>query len=105
MQKVLVTQGDQYNILLKLEANGQLMSLENIKLIEFTIANNSKTYPDTVQYDGENGVFLFPVTQEETFAFEEVESLQVRIKYNDNSVVRTNIVKFNVRDSLSKTIL
>ena len=105
MQKVLVTQGDQYNILLKLEVNGQLMSLENIKLIEFTIANNSKTYPDTVQYDGENGVFLVPVTQEETFAFEEVESLQVRIKYNDNSIVGTNIVKFNVRDSLSKTIL
>ena len=50
-------------------------------------------------------MFLFPVTQEETFAFEEVESLQVRIKYNDNSVVGTNIVKFNVRDSLSKTIL
>lgn len=100
-----VTQGDQYNILLRLDANGEPIPLDKVSLIEFTVGTLSKLYPTEVQYDGEQQQFLFPVTQEETFLFNDREMVQARIKYTNGDVIGTPQNQFPVRDSLSKNII
>lgn len=98
-------QGDQYNIIFKIEVCENPMNMENIELIEFTIGSISKNYPLEVEYDKENKTFLFPVTQEETFAFNGWENYQARIKYINGDVYGSPINRININKTLSRNII
>ena len=50
-------------------------------------------------------VFYFPVTQEETFKFDQYENYQARIKYLDGNVYGTPVNRINVNETLSRNII
>ena len=100
-----IRQGDQYNIVLKIEVNGNPINMENIELIEFTVGNLSKKWPLEVIFNETDKEFYFPVSQDETFQFENYEQYQVRIKYSDNTVVGSPINKISINDCLSRNII
>ena len=102
---MVIRQGDQYNIVLKIEVNGNPINMENIELIEFTIGTLSKNWPLEVKYNEVDKEFYFPVIQEETFKMNNIEKYQVRIKYNDSTVVGSPINKIDINASLSKNII
>lgn len=98
-------QGDQYSFILKMEVGGNPLDLEGIELIEFTIGSLSKKWPLEVTYDQDKKVFYFPVTQEETFEFDQYEHYQARIKYIDGNVYGTPVNKININETLSRNII
>ena len=98
-------QGDQYSFIFKIEQCEKPIELEGIVLIEFTIGELSKQWPTEVKYDEEQQVFLYPVTQEETFAMDDWEPYQVRIKYASGNVYASPISKIFVKNTLSKNII
>lgn len=69
-------QGDQYSFILKMEVGGNPIDIEGIELIEFTIGSLSKNWPLQVTYDKDKKLFYFPVTQEETFKFDQYEHIK-----------------------------
>lgn len=98
-------QGDQYSFIFKIEQCEVPLDLEGVNLIEFTVGTLSKQWPTTVTYDEEQKVFLFPVTQQETFAMGDYEEYQVRIKYSSGNVYASPINKIYVKNTLSKNII
>lgn len=98
-------QGDEYSFCFKLEVDGNTMNLEDVELIEFTIGDLSKSWPLQINYDEENKVFLFPVTQEETFMFNTIEKYQARIKYINGNVYGTPVNRINVNKTLSRNVI
>lgn len=100
-----VRKGDQYNIVLKIEQGGNALDLTHVELIEFVIANMTKIYPQDVKYDEETKQFLFPVSQQETFELPQKAEYQVRIKFDDNTVIGSPINSIIVGNVLSKNIL
>lgn len=98
-------QGDQYSFVFKIETNGVPMDMTDVELIEFTVGKLSKNWPLQVNYDKDAAVFLFPVTEEETFKFKEYEKYQARIKYINGNVYGTPVNKINVNETLSRNII
>lgn len=98
-------QGDQYSFTFKIEQCEKPLDLEGIVLIEFTIGTLSKQWPTQVFYDEASKEFLFPVTQEETFAMANYEEYQVRIKYASGVVYASPVNKIYVKNTLSKNII
>ena len=98
-------QGDQYSFIFKIEQCEAPLDLEGVVLIEFTVGTLSKQWPTVVTYDEEQKVVLFPVTQEETFAMEDYEQYQVRIKYASGNIYASPINKIYIKGSLSKKII
>ena len=76
-----IMQGDQYAIAFRGTQDGEALDLSRIELIEFVVGPLRKTYPGEVTAD-DDGLFLFPLSQEETFAFKtSMLSGQVRVKF------------------------
>lgn len=76
-----IMQGDQYAIQFRGTKDGKALDLSEIEEIEFVVGPLRKLYPGEVTVDDE-GLFLFPLTQEETFAFKSsMLSGQVRVKF------------------------
>lgn len=62
-------QGDAYSLPIVLRQGELLITPEMVLRLEITIGTLTRTYPGVVRYDEENGQWLFPLTQEQTFAF------------------------------------
>lgn len=102
-----IMQGDQYAIVFTGTRDGAPLDLGQIELIEFTVGKLRKVYPGEVTTD-EDGNFLFPLTQEETFGFKNAQqSVQIRVKFAgaDPVVIGTSIEGVRVSDSISKVVL
>lgn len=102
-----IMQGDQYAIVFTGTQDGKPLDLSAVELIEFIVGGLRKVYPDEVTTD-EDGNFLFPLTQKETFAFKSaVQSIQVRVKFagTDEVVIGTSAESIRVRDAISKVVL
>ena len=70
---VTIKRGDAYTIPIGLTADGDAIAIEDVERVRFAFASPgreplAKEYPGEVTYDSEDGTFLFPVTQEETYA-------------------------------------
>lgn len=107
-----IKQGDAYAIPVSLRLDDEVVtedSLDLIETVEFMISEEiRKVYPDDVSFDAENNVFLVPVTQEETFALEEGETIKVdlRVEFIDGDVIGTKTMeKIKVVDALSEVTL
>ena len=103
-----IMQGDQYAIPFVGKLNGEPLDLTQIEQIEFVVGKLRKVYPGEVTAD-DDGTFLFPLTQEETFAFRSAMlSGQVRVKFKGVTapeVIGLPTGFIRVLESISKEVL
>ena len=87
-------QGDAFVLPVKIRVNGADVPVEDVERAEFTVGEVRKTYPEEASFDEENGRFLVPLTQEDTFSLPEDEGLRfdVRVKFRGGAVIGTQKV-------------
>lgn len=88
-----------------IKADGQLIDIEQVDLVEFSFGSLVKYYPtdENVRYD--NGSFFVRLTQEETQNFENSVTVQVRVKFSNSDIPLSNKKVMPVNSSLSKAVL
>lgn len=88
-----------------IKADGQLIDIEQVDLVEFSFGRLVKYYPtdENVRYD--NGSFFVRLTQEETQNFENSVTVQVRVKFSNSDIPLSNKKVMPVNSSLSKAVL
>lgn len=104
---LIIMQGDQYAIPIIGKQNGKPLDMDTIDEVEFVIGKMRKLYPGEVVLD-EGGTFLFPLTQQETFAMQRSsQHVQIRVKFNGDPpvVVGVDVGDIYVADSISKVVL
>lgn len=102
-----IMQGDQYAIVFTGSQDGKPLDMTTIDEIEFTVDRLRKTYPGDVTQDAD-GNFLFPLTQEETFAIQRSsQHVQIRVKFKGDPpvVVGVDVGRISVDESISKEVL
>ena len=103
-----IMQGDQYAIVFTGSQDGKPLDMATIDEIEFTVDRLRKTYPGDVTQDAD-GNFLFPLTQEETFAIQRSsQHVQIRVKFKGGAtptVIGVDVGDISVTDSISKVVL
>lgn len=106
MGNITIMQGDQYSIPFAGTENGEPLDTSNIEEIEFCVGDIRKCWPREVTR-AENGDFLFPLTQQETFKMYRTQQTQVRVKYVDGSVtvIGSGAGAIDVKPSNSKVVL
>ena len=105
--KHVIMQGDNLFLAFNVTINDEPLDIETIDTIEFVVGELTKYYrtDGEVIYDEDSGVFLFPLSQEETFNFHGSQKIQVRIKTTDGHVIGKVIGNIDVVYSLSKEVL
>ena len=98
-------QGDQCYILFTIYNDDGNINIDDVEKIEFTVGTITKLYPGDVKYDKDKAMFLFPVTQADTFALAGYENCQARIKFFNSEVYGTYKAKLNVMDANSKNVI
>ena len=88
-----------------IKADGQLIDIEQVDLVEFSFGSLVKYYPtdENVRYD--NGSFFVRLTQVETQNFENSVTVQVRVKFSNSDIPLSNKKVMPVNSSLSKAVL
>ena len=102
-----IKQGDQYLIPIKIKSGGVPLNVEIVDVVEVTFGELTKEYPTEITYDSETSAFLFPVRQDETFAFRAGSlKMDVRVKFHGGDVVGLqDLVSVNIPKALSREIL
>ena len=97
-----IMQGDQYTIgvIIKDDAGNVISEADEVMI---TLGNISRGISDGVHYD--NGEWIFPVTQADTFSLPEVSKLQVRVKFSDGAVGGASVGTVFVVPSANKEVL
>lgn len=98
-----ILQGDSYFIGIRIKVNGEPINIDEVKKIEFTLGSLKKYYDGDVKYDGEN--FLFLLSQQETISLQGPQIFEVRVKFNDNSVVGKLYGEVNVMYGSSNEVI
>lgn len=98
-----ISQGDQYHIAMAIKFNGETVDMSKVEKVEITLHNKTKLYPEEITYS--DGVFLYPITQEETFPLPRIVEAQVRVKFKNTDVFTSPTEQIDVIRSLSKEIL
>lgn len=104
---LVIMQGDQYAIPIIGKQNGKPLDMTTVDEVEFVIGKMRKLYPGEVVLD-EDGTFLFPLTQQETFAVQRSsQHVQIRVKFKGDPpvVVGVDVGRINVDESVSKEVL
>ena len=98
----MAMQGDAYYLPL----SGSGFTLDEVELIEFVIGQLRKTYPGEVGYDEDNALFLFPLTQQETYLLSGQVTGQARVKFkNAQGGLGTSFYVDAVQRSAVRTVL
>ena len=100
-----IMQGDEYPIYFAVTKDELPVNINEVEVVEVTIGNLKKKYPETITYDKTTGNFSIYLTQKETFGFSGEQEMKVRVKFVDNNVIGTDVVKIEVTPSTSKEIL
>lgn len=111
-QDTTVTRGDQYYLRVEILSDDELLNTDNVSEVEITIADLTKTaiktstgFTGDVVYEPDEKLFLFPLTQEESFWLPKKTEVQVRIKYTDDVVIASDISVLEIDKVLSKEVL
>ena len=97
---MIIYQGNTYKLPFKLTINGQTITAEDVKKVEFSIGELRKAGTF------ENGYAVFELTQEDTFSLLPQDSTyQIRVCFNDGSVKNTGDIQVTVKESKSKDVL
>ncbi len=75
--------GEQFDLKISLNIDGKGITPNVVSKIEFHIGEVSKNYPGGVKYDEALGVWLFPLTSEETESFKGNVKAQHRVFFNE----------------------
>lgn len=99
-------QGDAYSLGFQILNNaGNSVTPEDIQDIEITIGHLRKTYKNA-QVVYENGLWLFPLSQNETFRFMPAAvKAQVRVMWANGIIEGAPIYGVRIGESLSKEVL
>lgn len=106
--ELVIMQGDQYALPIELMAkDGTPLSPDTLADVEVVVGTMRKTMSrGAIVYDAERGVFLFPLTQEETFAMRDQRyKVQLRVKTTGGDVVGIYLGEIIVDMSKSKEVL
>lgn len=99
-------QGDSYALPLEIKSDGDTITPDTLVNIEVSIGKIVKTMKDGgVSYDGENGVFLAHLSQDDTFALTGREIVQARLKFVSGDVRGVDFGEMFVDKSISKVVL
>lgn len=113
--RLKLKQGDAGTVGVTLKINGEAVTDADLALlhcVEFMIGSGiRKVYPDDVTFS--DGEFHVPYTQEETFALEEDEDIQidVRVHFETNGApeqvvgLRADFPKVKIIDAISEVVL
>lgn len=99
-------QGDGYNLGIRILNNaGNSVTPEDVYDVEITIGYLRKTFRNS-EITFSNGVWLFPLSQEETFRFpsSQVKS-QVRVMWKNGVVEGKYMYGVRIQESFSKEVL
>lgn len=103
-----IMQGDQYALTFTGTVDGEAIDTGQIEKIEFCVDSLRKCWPGEVTQD-EEGNFLFPLTQEDTFRLgAQAQHIQIRVKFkgaNAPVIVGADSGDVQVRKSISKVVL
>ena len=99
-------QGDSYSLGIRILNNaGNPVTPEDIKDLEITIGQVSKTYLNA-QVTFYEGLWLFPLSQKETFDYwPSVAKAQVRVAWANGVVEGKPIYGVRINESISKEVL
>ena len=99
-------QGDSYNLGINILNNaGQPVTPDDIKVVEITIGNLRKTYLNA-QVTFRDGVWLFPLSQEETFRYWPTSvKAQVRVVWANGVIEGKPLYGIRINESISKEVL
>lgn len=99
-------QGDSYNLGIRVLNNaGNPVTPDDIKDMEITIGHLRKTYRQA-QLSFQNGLWLFPLSQKETFKFwPSTVKAQVRVVWASGVIEGKPIYGVRIMESTSKEVL
>ncbi len=101
-------QGDAYFLPVRVTLGSGALTIGDVTAAEFMVGDVRRMYPGEVRYDGDDGCFYVPLTQEETFKFPAngVVSVDVRVKFNGGNVAGARRIAYiNVVDAVSEEVL
>ncbi len=106
--ELTIMQGDQYALVFAGTENGEPLNTTEIEKIEFSVGTLRKCWPEDVAQD-EEGNFLFPLTQEETFSVRTgLVHVQIRVKYaggGEPKVIGVDLGDLRIAGSMSREVL
>ena len=99
-------QGDAYNLGIRVLNNaGSVVTPQDMEDMEITIGNLRKTY-SAAQLTFHEGVWLFPLSQKETFAQKHAApKAQVRVKWKNGVVEGAALSGVRIQESISREVL
>lgn len=99
-----IMQGDEYEIPFMLQMlDGTLITEELVESVVLNLGNLSRQYPGDVQY--ENGKWVFPVRQQQTFSMRGTVEPQARVRFKDGSIFGGSGKDIHIQAALNKGIL
>ena len=104
---MMIKQGDAYNLEVKVTNSNYQLNLDDVDKVEIFIGDMIKNYPGDVTYDEEKEVFLFPLSQGESFMFKpgKIAAYDVRVGCKRAEVADMQPQKVDVIRSMSKAVL
>lgn len=103
-----IMRGDSYNIPVDIKMDGQTVTLEMVEDIEVSVGTDiQKRLSNGEVFLGEDGVWYFRLSQEETFAMDDSCEVYVRVVYggNPNDVVGSRAGMINAQATGSSEVL
>lgn len=99
-------QGDSYNLGIRVLNNaGNPVTPDDIQNIEIAIGNLRKTYLDA-QLIYQNGLWMFPLSQQETFRYwPDSVKAQCRVVWANGAIEGKPIYGIRIQESISKEVL
>ena len=98
-----IKQGDAYDIEIVLtDGDGTEVTPAMVSEVEVMLGKLRKTYPGDLTYDG---VWIFPLTQEDTLKIKGIYGLEARVRFNDGTVVGAGLGVVAVMPSKSRKVL
>lgn len=100
-------QGDEYNIPIEIELSNGLAKPSDFLEVEIVVAGIRKTMRSgEVKYDEERKLFLFPITQKESFMLTGFnKDAQVRVKLKNGQVIGQPLGTVDFLNSVSRTVI
>lgn len=101
---MIMKQGDTYNVPLKINVGGIVVTATDVDEIELTFSNGlKKNYPGDMEFDTDH--FNVSFTQEETFSLNGNVKYQVRVLFAGGDVKSSPKFNSMIAESISKTVL
>ena len=100
-------QGDAYKIPFEIEVDEVVANADTFADVEISVGNITKTMSNgDITFDAEQNAFMFPITQQETFALRNTpQKAQIRVKYANGDVYGIDLGSIDVIGSISKVVI